>query len=54
MGTINFSESSKRAAPSDNFGFKISEAKLFLYRKVKIDEPMNSNYCSPKSAALKS
>ena len=53
MGTIGFSKSPKRTKPSDNFCCKISETKnLFLYKKVKTDEPMNSNYCSPKFAAL--
>ena len=57
MGTISFSTSSKNAKPSDNFGFKnknkMSETRnLFLYKKVKIDEPMNSNYGSPKFVVL--
>ena len=52
MGTTIFSKSFKCAEPGHNSDFKISEKEnLFMYKKVKIDEPMNSNYCSPKLIA---
>ena len=51
METIDFSESSKTATPSDNFGFKISEIYFFFIQNGKIDEPMNSTNGSPKFGA---
>ena len=53
MGTIHFSESSKGAAPSDNFGFKVSKIFYFSYKNAKIDEPMNSTDGSPKFVVCK-